>query len=271
MKQLSSLILLAPLVACASSPVDATPDAGVDQGSGDVDTDGTQPIGPDLACVVNPQPTTAPEPMILSGKVAALGLTGASPVADAEVALFRAGQPIVLARTHSAINGTFSTGTFSSGGQPVHAYLKSTKADYRTTFFYPPYPFATNATNVPMPMISDALFTTVKGLLGATQNDNQNGALLIAVADCNGQPVAGATLHVLHGNSPTGQVYDLGTLVPSEAGTYLVFNVPNGKVRVSATYNGASFPEHDVMVRAKDPDCEPARGTVTATTIVPGP
>lgn len=271
MKQLSSLILLAPLVGCASSPVDATPDAGVDQGSGDVDTDGTQPVGPDLACVVNPQPTTAPEPMILSGQVAALGLTGASPVPDVEVALFRAGQPIVLARTHSAQNGTFSTGQFSSGGHPVHAYFKGTKSDFRTTFYYPPNPFATNATNVPVPMVSDALFTTVEGLLGATQNDNKNGALLIAVADCNGQPVAGATLQVLHGNSPVGQVHDLGTLIPSEAGTYLVFNVPDGKARVSASYNGAMFPQHDVMVRSKDPDCETAVGTITATSIVPGP
>lgn len=268
MQQPSSLILLAALVGCGGSASDATVDAGPDP-SGDVDTDGVDPVGPDLACVAPPPQMVAVDPMTLGGTVVALTLTGIAPVADAEVKLFRAGQPIVLARTQSTGNGAYSTGAFPTSGNPQHAYLKAMKPDYRTTFFYPPSPFAKNLTNLPVPMISTALFAQVKSLLGATQNDNKNGALLIGVSDCNGLPVAGATVTAVHGNSPTGQAYDLSALSPSHTGVYVVFNVPDGKVRVSASLNGAVFPSHDVMVRAKDPDCEDARGTVTATTIVP--
>jgi hypothetical protein len=193
------------------------------------------------------------------------------PVDAAELALFHAGTPEVIARTRTDASGAFTTGAFASGGIPVHAYLKATKPEYRTTFFYPPFPFTRSATSLPLPMISDALFEQVTTTLHATQDDKHNGAMLVAVADCNGQPVAGATLSIIHGSSQTGDVHDLSAIVPGAAGVYLVFDVPDGKVRVSATYNGTQLPEHDVMVRAKDPDCPTARGTLTATAVVPGP
>jgi len=118
-------------------------------------------------------------------------------------------------------------------------------------------------------MISDAVFETVQASLGAVQDDHHNGLLLVAVLDCDSQPIAGATLSVRRGMNQVGHAYDLGTVVPAMAGVYLVFNVPDGKVNVSAAYNGTQLPEHDVVVRANDPDCSSPRGTITSTIVKP--
>jgi hypothetical protein len=50
-----------------------------------------------------------------------------------------------------------------------------------------------------------------------------------------------------------------------------VFDVPDGKVRVSAGFDGTQLPEHEVTVRARDPECPTARGTLTATAVIPAP
>lgn len=271
-----SLILLAALVGCSTAASDATgdPDAGAsDDGAVGVDVDAATPVGPDLSCLSQPPPpppTTAVDPMVLAGRVVELTTAGLTPLDAADVALFRAGQPVVLARTHSASNGAFATGDVHTSGHAVHAYLKATKSGFRTAFYYPPLPFTVNSTNVVVPTISDAAFATVKSLLGATQDDAHNGALLVAVLDCAGHPLAGATLDVRRGNSSVGDVFDLGTAVPADAGVFIVFNVPDGKVHVSATYQNAALPEHDVVVRAVDPECPTVHGTLTSTIVKPG-
>lgn len=274
MKQLSSLILVAPLAACSTAAGGLEPDAGAgadDDGGAEVDA--ATPAGPDLSCLPQtqlPPPTTAVDPMVLAGRVVEFTTAGTTPVDGADVALFRAGQPVVLARTNSASNGAFATGAVITNGHAVHAYLKAMKKGYRTAFFYPPRPFTVNSTNVVVPTMSDAAFSTVRTLLGATQNDANNGALLVAILDCSDQPLAGATVSVRRGNSPVGTTHDLGTVVPTDDGVFLVFNVPDGKVRVSAEYQGTQFPEHDVVVRGQDQDCAPPYGTLTSTIVKPG-
>jgi hypothetical protein len=271
MTKLSSLILLlAPLVACSSDPGAAeNPDAGVD--GGDFVVDPPTPVDPDLGCVNQPVSNTAVDPIVLAGTVAGVTLAGPSPVDAADVALFRAGEPTVLARTQTAAGGAFSTGMVASGGHALHAYLKATKDGFRTSFFYPAAPFADNAASLVVPAMSDAAFETVKTALGATQDDNHNGVLLVEVLDCTGAPLPGATLRVHRGNSPNsvGHAYELGGIVPGAKGVYIVFDVPDGKVFVSASYNGTQLPEHDVMVRSTDPDCTTSKGTLTSTIVRP--
>jgi hypothetical protein len=259
-----SLLVAAPLAACST----AATGGGVDAGNFDPGVVvGNPVVGPDFGCLQHPPQTIAVDPMSLAGTIEAITTSGTMPVGAVDLALFHAGTPDVIVRTTSDASGMFATGAFASGGHPLHAYLKATKPDYRTTFFYPPFPFTHDATNLPLPMISDVLFETIATSLGATQDDHHNGVLLVAVADCQGQPVAGATLSVIHGNTQVGDVYDL----PSAPGAYLVFDVPDGKVRVSASYTGTQLPEHEVTVRAKDPECPTARGTLTATAVIPPP
>jgi hypothetical protein len=269
--------LLAPVAACtgAASGAADDPDAGAsDDGGADVDGDAATPAGPDFSCLIQPlptPPTTAVDPMVLAGRVVEFTTAGVTSVGAADVALFRAGQPTVLARTHSASNGAFATGAVTTNGKAVHAYVKATKPGYRTAFFYPPAPFTVSSTTLVVPTISDGAFSTVKTLLGATQDDARNGVLLVGVLDCNGQPVAGATVSVRRGSSAVGNTRALGTVVPADAGVFLVFDVPDGKVRVSATYQGTQLPEHEVVVRASDPECDEPRGTLTSTIVKPIP
>jgi hypothetical protein len=256
-----ALLVAVPLAACAN----AATGGGVD--AGEPGTVIVTPVAPDFDCMTHPPQTIAVDPMNLAGVVEAIRMTGVTPLDDVELALFHAGTPDVIARMQSDASGAFATGAFTSGGLPLHAYVKATKSGYRTTFFYPPFPFAQNATNLPVPMLSDALFTTVATALGATQDDAHDGLLLVAVADCQGAAVPGATLSVLRGNTPVGTTYDL----PNAPGVYLVFDVPDGKVSVSASFQNTQLPEHEVTVRARDPECPTARGTLTATVVIPSP
>jgi hypothetical protein len=275
-KQLSSLIFLAPLVAaCGGDAVSNGPDAGSSDVSTELDAgdvDAAAPVGPDLSCLAQPAlppPTVAVNPMMLGGRLIAFTTTGPQPVDAADIALFRAGQAVVLARTQSAANGAFSTGAVTTNAKPVLAYVKAMKDDYRTAFFYPPRPFTTSTATLIVPTMSNVEFAKVKTQLGATQNDAKNGALLITVADCDGERLAGATVSVRRGMSSVGKIYDLGALAPVNAGLYLVFDVPDGKVTVSATYQGMQLPEHEVVVRAADQDCDPPVATLTSTIVKP--
>lgn len=271
MNQLScSLILVALLTACSHDPGTAS---GQDAGplGTNIDAFGS-PVGPDLTCFtqpVAPPPTTAVNPMVLAGQLVEYTTAGVTPVDAADIALFRAGQPVVLARTHSASNGAFATGSVSTNGHAMRAYIKATKPGYRTAFFYPPSPFSANSTTLLVPTISDTEFATVKTLLGATQDDAHNGVLVVAVLDCDGHPLPSATVSVRRGNAAVGHTHDLGVAVPTVPGVFVVFDVPDGIVHVSATYQSYQLPEHDVVVRAQDPECPTARGTLTSTIVTP--
>lgn len=275
------------LAGCTSHPEAAAgPDAGVamtdagstgngdggtgsgDAGSGSAGSDAGP--GPDLACYGVAPPTAADPSITLAGTAETFDLGGAiSPVGAAELISFRAGTPDVIARLTSAPTGAFATGALTTGGHPLDAYVKASKPGYRTTFLYPPYPFAHSVASLPLPMVSDGLFASVKAGLGASQDDKKNGVLLVAVADCSGQPLPGATLTVTRGNAAAGHAYDLGAMVPGAGGVFLVFDVPDGQVTVSARYGTLAFPAHDVVVRAKDA-CPGASGTLTATAVLPG-
>ena len=267
------------LAGCSSHPEAAAgPDAAAmtdagGAGTGDAGsaTGGSDAApGPDLSCYGVAPPTAADPSITLAGTAETFDLGGGiSPVGAAELVSFHTGTPDVLARLTSAASGAFSTGALSTGGHPLDAYLKASKAGYRTTFLYPPEPFTKSLANLPLPMISDGLFASVKGALGAAQNDNKNGVLLVAVADCSGQPLAGAALTVEHGNGVVGHAYDLGTMVPGAGGVFLVFDVPDGKASVSASYDGMTFPSYDVVVRRAD-RCPGSSGTLTATAVLPG-
>lgn len=264
MNRLSLLILLA---GCDSAVVGGSPDAATpsfDPGSV-TGTPQPEPSPPDFVCLSHVPPTTAPDPLSVAGTVLAMTNGSLVPVPAVELQVFRDGQPVVLGTTTTDAAGVFSIGSVASGGHPLRAYLKATKLGFRTTFLYPPFPMSASATAVPLPTITDAAFATLASSFGVAQDDRKNGVLLVAVADCKGNPVAGATLQISHGSSPAGTIHDLG------GGQYIVFDVPDGKTHVSATYNGIQLPEHDVKVRAQDPDCTSPRSTLTATTVIPAP
>jgi hypothetical protein len=282
MNQLSSLIFVATtLAACSPDPSDTDLDAdagGIVGGNLDalgpaVDLDASGPggPGPNLSCLNQPTPPpgAVPNPMLLAGQLVEYTTAGVTPVAAADIALVRVAQSSVVARARTATNGAFATGAFATNGQPMRAYVQATKQDYRTAFFYPPAPFTANSTTLVVPAISNAQFATIKTLLGATQDDAHNGALVVSVLDCDGNPLIGATVTVRRGTSAVGHAYDLGAAVPGVSGETIVLDVPEGVVRVSATYQNNQLSEHEVVVRARDPQCSTAKGTLTSTIVIP--
>ena len=190
------------------------------------------------------------------------GLVG---VADADVSLFKMGAGAAVATGKSAAStGAFSFASVNTAGQPYPGYIRGAKTAYRSTYLFPPNAMAASVTNLPLIMVSDALF----GLVGSSQDDTVNGAVFAIVFDCKYTLIDGATLEVKQGGTAVGTVTDLGTLTSQAAGLWIASNVPDGATQITASYNGMQFPVHTVTAYKKANAGAP--GTITATTVVPG-
>src|SRR5262245_25435967 len=136
MKLALSMLLL---VACSATP--ATPDAGlnlVDARAADasrLDSPTDAPAdarGPDLACLGQPPPSTAPDPLPVAGKVFSVENYEIAPVEGATVVLRRRGTDAAIAQTTTAADGTFAM-SITSNGVPFDGYFTISAAGYRPT------------------------------------------------------------------------------------------------------------------------------------------
>ncbi|HEU5055161.1 MAG TPA: carboxypeptidase-like regulatory domain-containing protein [Kofleriaceae bacterium] len=220
---------------------------------------------PDLACLGNPLPTDAANPVTLSGAV--IGIDVASqgePVEGAIVELRRAANDRVL--DDNAPGGTPADGTYSltgrTAGNPLVAYLHSTADEFVTTRLYPPIPVTTDVPMVPLPMFSPLVVSFL-----SPDQEPDNGIIVIIVLDCSGQPIPGATVssepaagEVAYADD-TG-VPDSGATSTGAQGLAYLLNVPAGPVVVSAQSGGEDLLAHEV---------ESVPEEVTATIVLPGP
>ncbi len=218
----------------------------------------------DDSCAGNPAPTTAPAEIVLSGNVQEVSLSGGSAVVGATVDAVSVANDMVLQSTTSGAQGAFSL-TLTTGGTPVNGYARLTNTGFRRTAVYPPSALAGSFTGLPAPIVTPATFGNLELFAGVEQNDTVNGALLVLVSDCAGEPVNGATVTVTQNGASVGTLLDLSDAQP---GAYAFFNVPAGVVTVGATYNGTTFRAHDVKAFANS--SEAPNGTITATLIQPG-
>jgi hypothetical protein len=92
----------------------------------------------------------------------------------------------------------------------------------------------------------------LSAIAGQTQQAGK-GMIGLVVADCNGVPLAGATVT----SEPAGTVvYDNGSLPSSSAtstgadGRAYIFNVTAGTVNVRASSGGMTLRAHDINARA---------------------
>ncbi len=116
------------------------------------------------------------------------------------------------------------------------------------------------------PVISNSTFTHAEREFchGCAERRRTTGVLLVAVADCNLQPINGADA-TAHQGTTNIALTDLSMLIP---GTYAALNVPDGEVTVGGSYNNMTFPT--VTVRAYKKPSSTAAGTITSTAVVPG-
>lgn len=225
----------------------------------------------DLSCYGGTAPTTAADPITVSGTTQALSQGGAMAVPMVDVDFFKTGTATALATVVSDGTGAFTTGNIATGGVPLDGFVRAMEPTYRTTYLYPPNLVTASLSMVPVIMISNSTFGLLEMFSGAQQDDANNGLLVIAVTDCTTQtPIAEATVKVQQNSTDVGTVFDLGQLAPQAAGTFFVFNVPDGPAQILVSYNGMNFPTRTVVAHKK-PAGQNTEATITATGIRPGP
>ncbi|MEO8548368.1 MAG: hypothetical protein ABI678_00265 [Kofleriaceae bacterium] len=226
------------------------------------------PVNYNFSCYNQPAPTTAADPVTISGTTETFSTT-LDTLPGVTVQSYKAGVATMLDTQTSGAAGAFTTGSLATGGVPLDGYLRASIAGYRTTYLYPPNKVVANLTMVPVPLISNATFTQLNALVN--QNDTNNGMLLVTVADCSLMPISGADLTAKQNGNNAGTITDLGAVLGAMAdGLYIVANVPDGDVTVAATYNSMNFPGRVVAAHKKPADAN-AEGTLTVTAVVPGP
>ena len=205
----------------------------------------------DFSCATNPAPTAATAQITLSGTAQLASQGGATPIDAATVEACRAGTTCAaanrLATDTTDAAGAFSLGPISTSSMPLDAYLRLTKTGVRTTMFFPPQPVQADFANIPVISIPDNFFAA------CSQSGTTTGTMAVAVSDCANNAItdsANIMLVLKQGGSPiTVDVFDLGSVFPQAAGTFLVCNVPaNDVTNLGATYNGMQLRAIDVRI-----------------------
>ena len=285
MRQLRAVLFVAlPLAACGGSgsgntdaPVVIVPDAAPDAPAIDAPPDAPSY---DFSCEGNAAPTTVATTVTISGTAQGVTLNGTSPSIDPLAAAtidFCKGDCTTtnkLDTKTSAADGTFTSSAIPTLTMPIDGYVKTTKATYRTSNVYPASPIVQDVTNVPAVTYSNTAFAMIAGIVvGGGGQSNAKGDLGLLVTDCSNTPIAGATLDIKqNGTAVTGTtVFDVSTLSPQAAGTFIVFNVPPGATEVGATYMGHTLRAHTVLVvGGSGSGGNAVPGQTTATLIRPG-
>ncbi len=207
--------------------------------------------GAGFECVGATLPTTAPPTLVLGGATTTVGLSGQMPLATVSIELFEGMSTTPAKTTTSDAQGLYSV-MVATSGVPVDGYVHGTKATYIDSYLYPPAPLAADVGNAKLLLITSGTFNLLQTFASVTQAAG-NGFMGIVVNDCNGMPVAGATVSTL----PAGSVrYNAGgipsntSMVTDTDGVAYVFNLPAGDVTVQASAGGNTLREHVVNARA---------------------
>ncbi|MEO7736161.1 MAG: hypothetical protein ABIY55_34705 [Kofleriaceae bacterium] len=198
-----------------------------------------------LACLGQPLPSTAPSQVTITG-VMADPYTG-MPIAGAAVEGFLVGATAPIFTVTSSATGEF-TRDQGTGGTPRETYLRVAPNGYLPTYYYPATPIAGDVE------ARMSLFTSTElGVIGQVAQvtlDPGKVTFLIGVVDCNGDPVAGATVS----SDPPGQVRYFANDTPSpsaistdaKTGSAMIANVPASNTTISATLGGMALRSYDL-------------------------
>lgn len=190
--------VLFALAACGSSP--AAPDAPSHADARAPDAPPGAPAdsapdapGPDLACLGQPPPSTAPDPLPVAGKLFAIDHYNVTPVTGGTVVLRRHGSDAVLAQATTAADGSFAM-TVTSGGAPVDAYFAIAAEGYRPTRVEPGDPLS-GGENALMVVAADDELARWYTAAGAAYIAGAR-TLITASVDCANATLGGSTVAV---------------------------------------------------------------------------
>jgi len=222
----------------------------------------------DYACLGAALPTTADDPVAISGTASKLSGLSTTKAAGVLVEAYATGNGTPVTSDTSASDGTFSM-SVTTGGTPLDGYLKATLSGELDYYVFPATPIAASIANVPVLMLSASDLDTVETLAGVTPANDPNsvGLVGIVVQDCTGATVAGATVSLTEGGTEVGDKrYAAGQLPSSSAtatdssGAAFIFNVPTGTATVTAQVAGMTLRTHDITITGN---------AVHATIVVP--
>lgn len=192
-------------------------------------------------------PTTAQNPVLVSGGVYTLSINGATPIGGADLQVYdESGTSLV--GTTSVAQGN-NVGDFAldivTDGVPVNGYIEALAEGFITTRVYPPTPLAAAQDNVAVLMLSPENFDFLNGTFLQETVDPAAAWIGVAVLDAGGQGIAGATVSsfpaagAVHYNQ--GGIPNSGATVTDDDGVAYLVNVPAGEVTVSATVGGTEL------------------------------
>ena len=206
-----------------------------------------QYAGP-FACLGQPPPRSAAPLVQIAGETTEpLNLT---PIPGVSVALQDQMTPIAGPVTTDA-NGSFSF-SLNTNGTPVDNLDLYASAPGRIASYYFPSSAVTADLTVGLAVLSMQEQTALASDAGL-QFTAGDGHILLNIEDCNGNPIAGATLAA----SPAGTVRYFDGVHPSMTATAtdagavaMVANLPPGKVTLTATAGGMQLPPLELIVVA---------------------
>ena len=207
-------------------------------------------------CLGAALPTTAPDPLTIAGTAKTLNGLSTANAAGVLVEAYRTGTATAVTSVTSGADGKFSL-SVTSAGTPLTGYVKATKAGLLDYYLFPGAPIAVAIPDAPVLVLSAASLSTVETLASVTPAANPNSVGLVAVAiqDCDGAAVPGATISVQENGAEVGDKrYVAGSLPSTTAtvtdakGAAFVFNVPVGTVTVTAHVGGMTLRTHSFPV-----------------------
>jgi hypothetical protein len=196
--------------------------------------------GTPYGCLNAPPPTTAANPIVVSGTVDdAFTMT---PVANAAVAGQLSGVTTPIFVDHTDASGKFRQSQ-ATNGAPLSWFFHISDNGYIDTYYYPSRPLTHDVSYPSLLLLTSMDMATLASLAQITVNPGDSTALL-TVNDCNGTPVAGATI----ATTPAGTIRYFNGVQPSTTatatdagGVVMVANLPPGNVMLSATAGGMAF------------------------------
>lgn len=265
MKSLVSVFFA--LAACGSSP--AAPDAGahadaraLDARALDAPPDSPpDAAGPNLACLGQPPPATASDPLPVAGKLFAVDHYNVAPVTGGTVVLRHHGSDAVLAQATTAADGSFAM-SVTSGGVPVDAYFAISADGYRPTRVEPGDPLS-GGENALMLVAADDELARWYTAAGATYASGAR-TLITASVDCDNATLGGSTVAIAPAPATTTYYNDVAKqwspgLAASTNGFALVTGAA-ATVTATAALGTTQLPPRAVTVPA---------GTVTLALLPP--
>jgi hypothetical protein len=234
------------LVAC-SIPEKHFDNGSIDAPQGTIDANPNPPDGPPggpdgpiggaFDCMGQPFPTTGESTFTVSGVVAKLD--GGTTIAGATVGGYVSGGGSPILTTTTDGSGNFSVTVSPPGSVAVDGYLKATATGVVDAYVYPQAPFSKDV------MVGIETFTSPLSTEGL---DPSTAQLVIEVHDCNGMPLANATVSL---SPPGGQIQYVrnGTTDPTatatdSSGAAIVLDYPAGNPTLNATVNGIQLRPH---------------------------